>query len=73
MECEIIFFIFFGSTERLHLNVAEYEYKNDVILIRRQQKNTARFICLIEVTQSVENFLKIVFLNPPESIFIQVF
>ena len=53
MECEIIFFIFFGSTERLHLNVAEYEYKNDVILIRRQQKNTARFICLIEVTQSV--------------------
>ena len=56
MECEIIFFIFFGSTEQLHLNVAEYEYKNDVILIRSQEgnkKNTARFICLIEVTQSV--------------------
>ena len=39
MECEIIFFIFFGSTERLHLNVAEYEYKNDVILIRSQEGN----------------------------------
>ena len=39
MECEIIFFIFFGSTEQLHLNVAEYEYKNDVILIRSQEGN----------------------------------
>ena len=40
----IFFFIFFGSTEQLHLNVAE---------AKKATKNTLRFICLIEVTQSV--------------------